>query len=107
MWNEKEAGEGASERSVRGWAQIIPLKRIILIWGHGPGSVAAHSSICPTNALTFHFIYFFTIFPEAATVRLLSASLIRLFLSVGFHTQTGSCAEAIFYAPLHYWEESD
>lgn len=59
MWNEKEAGEGASERSVRGWAQIIPLKRIILIWGHGPGSVAAHSSICPTNALTFHFIYLF------------------------------------------------
>lgn len=31
----------------------------------------------------------------------------RLFLSVGFHAQTGSCAEAIFYAPLHYWEESD
>lgn len=52
-------GEWKEQRSVRGWAQIIPLKRIILIWGHGPGSVAAHSSIWPTNALIFHFIFLF------------------------------------------------
>lgn len=74
-------GEWKEQSSMRGWAQIIPSGKIILTWDHSPRSVAAFSSIWTTDALLFHFP---PIFPKAAAVRLVRASLIASFPLHGF-----------------------